>query len=417
MYDKIKKDPQIIKFCFYGFFKNLKFFEPYLLIYLIALGSSLFHIGVLFAIREIIVYIFEVPSGIIADHFGKKKELILCFAFYIVSFVFFFLGTTWSIYLAMIFFGLGEAFRSGTHKAMIISYLEHMNWDDEKTFVYGRTRSFSLLGSALSSLFSILLILNISHIRFIFLIAIIPYIADMLLILSYPDSLDEAKGGKMTLKEFKDIGVGHIKSFKGNKELKKVVVSSALYDGIFKTIKDYIQPVMLTMILTVGSGYLGGFDHTKQSEIILGIMYFFFYICSSYASRNLYKLTKRVKHEWLYNGAYLINGILCALITVFIVKNALIGVLISFLLLYVLKDGRRPLFVELSARYMKKSERATVLSMESQIAAIIMVVAGPLLGFIADTYSISGLFIVLSVIYIGFYLYSLFSAKGQGSQA
>lgn len=415
MYDKIKKDPQIVKFCFYGFFKNLKFFEPYLLIYLMALGNSLFTIGILFALREIIVYIFEVPSGIIADHFGKKKELILCFAFYIVSFVLFFIGTTSAIYLAMVFFGLGEAFRSGTHKAMIISYLEQKNWDDEKTFVYGRTRSFSLLGSALSSLFSILLILNISHIKFIFLVAIIPYIADMLLILSYPDSLDEAKGGRMSLKEFKDIGIGHIKSFSNNKTLKKIVVSSALYDGIFKTIKDYIQPVMLALLLTAGSGYFTGFDYTKQSEVILGIMYFFFYICSSYASRNLYRLTKKVSHEWLYHGAYLASGIVCGLLTVFIGENMLLGVLTSFLVLYVLKDGRRPLFVELSARYMKKSERATVLSMESQIAAIIMVVAGPLLGFIADTYSIRGLFVLLSCFYISFFAYSVISfIKNKG---
>ncbi|MFA6843531.1 MAG: MFS transporter, partial [Bacilli bacterium] len=75
----ILKDKQIIKFSLYGFLKNLQFFEAYLIIYLTSNSISLFEIGILIAIREIIVNIFEVPSGLMADYFGKKKELCLCF--------------------------------------------------------------------------------------------------------------------------------------------------------------------------------------------------------------------------------------------------------------------------------------------------------------------------------------------------
>ena len=64
----------------------------------------------------------EVPSGVFADHLGKKNCLLLSFAFYIVSFGFYVFGK-WSfglLVLASIFYGMGEAFRSGTHKAMIM---------------------------------------------------------------------------------------------------------------------------------------------------------------------------------------------------------------------------------------------------------------------------------------------------------
>ena len=84
----------------YGLLKNLRFFEPYLYIYLLSLNIDLFHIGILFSIREIIIYIFEIPSGIIADEYGKKKELMICFLFYIISFVFFFVGGNFFIILA-----------------------------------------------------------------------------------------------------------------------------------------------------------------------------------------------------------------------------------------------------------------------------------------------------------------------------
>ncbi|MFA7423200.1 MAG: MFS transporter, partial [Acholeplasmataceae bacterium] len=115
---------QITKFGFYGLLKNLRFFEPYMLIYFLTSGINLFYIGILFSIREIIVYIFEIPSGVIADRYGKKTELVICFLFYITSFVIFFIGREFYIFvIAMILYALGEAFRSGTHKSMIMAFL------------------------------------------------------------------------------------------------------------------------------------------------------------------------------------------------------------------------------------------------------------------------------------------------------
>lgn len=167
--EALKNDPMIKKFSLYGLLKNLKFFEPYLIIYLLSFNISLLNIGFLYSIREIIIYIFEVPSGIIADHYGKKNELMLCFLFYIVSFLLFFIGSTFYIFIiAMIFYGLGEAFRSGTHKSMILTYLEKKDWFSYKTYVYGRTRSYSLIGSSISSFLSIILIITLPATRWIF---------------------------------------------------------------------------------------------------------------------------------------------------------------------------------------------------------------------------------------------------------
>jgi MFS family permease len=54
---------------------------------LLSWGYSLLQIGMLGGVVEALSYTFEVPSGILADRFGKKRELLLCFLFYIVSFV------------------------------------------------------------------------------------------------------------------------------------------------------------------------------------------------------------------------------------------------------------------------------------------------------------------------------------------
>ena len=122
----IEKNCLVYCFCFYGAIKNLQFFEAYLLLILMEWGYSLFQIGVLQSIMFAFTYVFEVPSGVIADHYGKKNELLLCFVWYMISFAFYAYGELGfgMLVLASAFYGLGEAFRSGTHKAMIMAWLD-----------------------------------------------------------------------------------------------------------------------------------------------------------------------------------------------------------------------------------------------------------------------------------------------------
>ncbi|MFW6262769.1 MAG: MFS transporter, partial [Thermotogota bacterium] len=44
----IKKDGQFYKFAMYGFLKNLRFFEPFLILFFRDVGLSFLQIGILF---------------------------------------------------------------------------------------------------------------------------------------------------------------------------------------------------------------------------------------------------------------------------------------------------------------------------------------------------------------------------------
>jgi len=68
----IKKDKQYYKFCLYGFLKNLRFFDAFFILFLLDKNLSYTQIGSLYAVRELTVNIFEVPSGLIADTYGRK---------------------------------------------------------------------------------------------------------------------------------------------------------------------------------------------------------------------------------------------------------------------------------------------------------------------------------------------------------
>ena len=149
----IVKDRQYFKFCTYGFLKNLRFFDAFFILFLVEKGLSFTQIGLLYAIREVITNLFELPSGIIADTFGRKRALAGSFVLYISSFILFYLFQDfWFFMIAFMLFGLAEAFRSGTHKGMIMDYLKLNNWETQAANYYGHTRSWSMKGSALSAL-------------------------------------------------------------------------------------------------------------------------------------------------------------------------------------------------------------------------------------------------------------------------
>lgn len=99
------KDKQYAKFSAYGFLKNLRFFEPFLVLYLLSKGLSFTEIGVLIGLRELIVMIAEIPSGLLADVLGRRRTLASSFVFYMISFVAFFVSQNFVGFLvAMLFF-------------------------------------------------------------------------------------------------------------------------------------------------------------------------------------------------------------------------------------------------------------------------------------------------------------------------
>ncbi|MGD9706821.1 MAG: MFS transporter [Candidatus Delongbacteria bacterium] len=398
IYSDIKKDIQIAKFSAYGFFKNLKFFEPFLIIFLMQSGLNLFQIGLLYSVREAMSFIFEVPSGIFADNYGKKRELMWCFSFYIISFIIFFLGSGFFVFsVAMIFFGLGEAFRSGTHKAMIYTYLEHKNWFAHKNFVYGRTRSFSMLGSALSSVLSVIFLFKTDAIRSLFLISVMPYILDMFLIMSYPSYLDEGAKKSFSFTEFIRLSIESVKKISKNSPILKTITSSSFFDAVFGSVKDYIQPIMATLIAGISLGKFLDLDRDQSLKISLAAVYMVIYIISAYASKNIYKLNTKRSSSVLMTITMNIFALTMMIIALAVKFEMIYIVTAAFLFMFVLKNLRRPIFVDAVGDMMAKDERATVLSVENQMTALFTIFLAPVFGYIADRTSFAVLFVFISI--------------------
>lgn len=386
---------QLTKFGMYGLLKNLKFFDPFLLYYLWQNGLDLTSIGLLIAIREAMIYIFEIPSGVIADKFGKRNELVLCFLFYIGAFVMFYIGGQFFVFvIAYVLFGLGEAFRTGTHKAMIMDFLEYHELNDDKAKVYGKTRSYSLIGSSLSSVIAIGLVIFLPDIRLLFLISIIPYILDLLLIVSYPDYLNTKDECCVTVKSFFYSMFKLVYDTLRIKNTRNLLVDSALYNAVFKTIKDYVQPILETLM--IGVIIFSILDNNENVEVVLGITYAVIFLISSFASRYSYVLINRISRDKVINISWIVSLLIYILLALFI--ESLIVVIVLFVLIYVVQNIRKPLMVGKIGDTTLKESKASTLSVESQLTSVFIILMAPLLGFVYDNIGAAYVFLVLGAL-------------------
>ena len=270
------KDLQYAKFCAYGFLKNLRFFEAFFILFLVEKGLSYTQIGVLYAVREIVINVVEIPSGIVADRFGRKNALLFSFLLYIISFLFFYYSTAfWLFLFAFIFYGIADAFRSGTHKGMIMAYLKIHSWENEKINYYGHTRAWSQKGSALSSLIAGVIVFWGGDFQSIFLYSIFPYFINFMLILSYPKEINHADI-KINKDNRPKIGaiIRSIFTFVKQPKVLQIINETALHSAFLKAIKDYIQPLMINIVLLIP--FLLKIDVNKKNGLIIGIIYFFF---------------------------------------------------------------------------------------------------------------------------------------------
>lgn len=394
-----KKDTQYFKFCFYGFFKNLRFFEAFLVLFFLENGLSFFEIGILYSIREIIRYIFEIPTGIIADTIGRRRFMLIAFVFYIASFLIFYFSMTFAVFVvAMIAFSLGDALRSGNHKAMIIEYLTMKGWQNDKVHYYGNTRSWSQFGSALSSIVGGFIVFFTGSFRDIFLFSVIPYVLDFALVASYPSSLDGSIKGfdiKRTGKEFAEVFRQYRMALK-NFHVTRAILNISVYSGYYRAVKDYLQPVIKSFALTLP--FLISFTDKQRSSILVGIIFFVIYLLNSVSSRLSGHVSDHFKNIYKPLNISIFIGLAAGLLSgIFYDIGFYILAVVLFMLIYMIENLRKPMGVAYVSETIDKRLLASAMSTHSLYQSIIAAVIAPIIGIFADWLGLGNGLVIVSV--------------------
>lgn len=374
----------IWRFSLYGFLKNQRYFEPFIILFFLQRGLSFTQIGLLIGFRELSINLMEIPSGAIADLFGRRRCMILSFASYVVSFALFGLSRDYpQLFAAMFFFAVGEAFRTGTHKAMIFTWLRLQGRLDEKTKVYGYTRSWSKIGSAVSTVIAVAIVWYTQDYAWVFFLAIIPYVVGLINLATYPKELEGRPEARVRPR---DVFI-HLWKCVGDSVricgLRRLMVESMSFQGVYKAVEDYLQPVVKNMALLVPA--LAWLGETRRSALLIGLVYVVLYLGSAYASRNAHRVASRAGGEergsrLLWKIVFATYAILVPLLYFGLYQAAVV----AFILLSMTQNLWQPVLVSRFDAYASETEGATVLSIESQARAVATMVAAPLLGVAVD---------------------------------
>ncbi len=400
-----KKDLQYYKFCLYGFLKNLRFFEPFLYLFFLEKGLNFLEIGTLITVREITRNILEIPTGILADVMGRRRTMIFAFVFYILSFFIFYISTVyWLFIVAMLFFSFGDAFRTGTHKAMIFEYLKIKGWDNQKVFYYGNTRSWSQMGSAISSLIAAFIVFYSGSYRFIFLFSTIPYVLDLALMITYPKELDgkiQVFEGRKVRDNFRKVIKEVIHSFR-DVRLFKAISNISVYSGFYRAVKDYLQPVLNTFVLALPVYFV--WTREQTSAMIIGGVYFIIFFLTSYASRESGRISEKFKGLTRPLNLSLLVGLLFGVLSGIFYKQdisvmAVLSIMI-FIGIYLIENIRKPMGIAYVTELLNENILATALSTESQVKSVYAALLAPLIGFLADVFGIGIALLLVSAFLI-----------------
>jgi len=397
MAGKYKKDFQYVKFSAYGFLKNLKLFEPFLVLFLLDKGLSFTLIGTLYAYREIMSSLLEVPTGVIADAIGRRRTMVQSFLAYILSFlIFYFASSFWILLLGMTSFAFGEAFRGGTHKAMIFEYLRMNGWQDQKVDYYGHTRAWSQRGSAVSSLIAAAIVFWSGRYDIVFLVSTLPYVLNLFLMLSYPEELDQEIISHGNVKEnFISVWNSLVPTFKGQGAF-RATTNVCIYDGFYNATKDFLQPIVKSLALSLP--LLVVLQAKQRSAVLVGIVYFFIYLMTSWASRRSGAFAARFSTLTTPLNMTMLGGfgigVLCGLAYYFGYNLAAV---VLFTVIFVIQNLRSPMSVTYVSDTVPREILATSLSVRSLVTALYTAVLAFALGLLADHFGLGPALVLISL--------------------
>ena len=139
--------------CFSIFTSSAGCTIPTVVVFWQSTGMNLLEGNLLQALFAICVVAFEVPSGYIADIFGRKKTLVYAAFFYALGYVFYSQGHGfWSFALAEVILAFAISLISGADCALVYDTLLSLGREQEFSKYWGEIKLFQMVSMAAGSI-------------------------------------------------------------------------------------------------------------------------------------------------------------------------------------------------------------------------------------------------------------------------
>ena len=329
---------------------------------------------------ELACFIFEIPTGIVADVYSRKLSIVIGVVLTGVGFIL--EGSISSfvfVLVAQIVWGLGSTFISGSVEAWIAE--EEMNKDLDEIYIKGAQAGQigAFIGIVLSTVianFSVRLPIIVSGVLFIILALFLwLYIPENNFKPSVPGDLNTFKKMVYTFKS----GLKFVKS----KSIIMILLAVTLFYGLSSEGYDRLSNAHFLQDTTLPK--LGNLSSVTWFGIfgILGMILSF--IVMHFMAKNLKNEDNRK------NGKLLlcINILYISSMLIFALTRNFSLMLIAYLATNTFRIINEPIFSAWLNGHIDDNSRATVLSINGQMNSLGQILGGPIIGIIATNISVS----------------------------
>jgi MFS family permease len=357
-------DRNITKFySFVGFFW-LVFWQPVVVLFWLASDVSLTQVYLIKAIHGLTMILLEVPSGVLADHLGKRLSLFFATLAGTASLTIYVFGDGFYLFLvAEILAALGTSLISGADSAFVHETLNALGRERDFSLVMGRVGSIRYTAQAVSSILGGL-IGSVSY-RLTMVVSLITTLPTTLITFSLAEPKSE-DSPVVQKRPYLLILSSGFKLVTRHREVRWLVLYFAFLASTDLLILWSYQPYMELSGLPVA---------------VFGIAFMAFNLTAALAAHNARRIERAVSYQ----------GVLILLPSLMIVAISLMGVFIGvwgvllILCLQVVRGVRVPLLHPRILEHVPGDSKATVLSFVSLTGRLIFFLVSPLFGWVAET--------------------------------
>lgn len=373
----------ISKLFVFGFWGNLFFERSLWMIYLHGKGFTMSEISLFQIGLNISMFIFEMPSGIVADRFGRKTAMLLGSLFTIVYFIgMLFANSVFSIFLFFVIYGFGIALLSGTEQSLIYDELLYKRKRNLYHKIIAQYNFISISALAFSSFLGGV-IAEHNNWDLIFYLGIVSQIISIVILYFVIDFykrhlIDETKKTSI---------FGVLKNIPY--DIYRLIIPLAVFQGVFSSIVLYYQEVLK--------------DNGFSVLFISGIysVSFLFSAFSSVLSSVIAGFVGERKSIFLFS-----NILLFSLCISFIFGGVWVALsFIAILICYEIIDTSLGVLLNHS---ISSNERSTILSTVNTLCSLTMLLSFSVIGMLSNYLNFSKIIFIYGILCMLVFITSFF---------
>lgn len=339
-------------------------------------GLSLTEVMLLQAIYSLSVAVFEIPSGYIADIFGRKQTIVFSTIFSFIGYlVFSFYGGFYAFAIAQVLVGIGGSLMSGSDSAIIYDTLLETKSKTSYTKIEGRNYAIGNFSEAAAGILGGFLAVGSLYLPIYVQTSILFFSIPIALTLVEPTMHEENKLDR----SFKAILEVVKFSLVNNTRLRWLIIYSSAMGVATLSMAWFAQPF---------------FKEVGVPLVYFGILWAGLNFSAGLTSFNAHQFDRKENNYKML--IYLSLGMITSFILLGF-NSSMFG-LVFILVIYLLRGIVTPILRNAINENTTSNKRATVLSVRSFIIRISFAICAPILGYIAENYSLANSFYVLALV-------------------